>query len=114
MALPTKGYVFKVPKSDLPIFNGEKMLKLNRINSNDKTNDLIIKALTPTGKKVTGALSYEKFMNIILKNPNKVSNQFEAAETANLKRRMIYTPGTDRFVVMGQGATKENIQKRRA
>lgn len=129
MALPSSGYIFKVPTADKSIFDGESLLKLVKINSsnnnsNDKPPDgkIIVSASTPAGKKVSGTLNYDKFMQIITKNPVTAPQQFEKAVDKNVKRRTFLIPDQGgggklllgKLITMPQGATNVNIKRRKA
>ena len=122
MALPSRGYIFKVPPKHQPLFDGEALLKLNKLTQNNNTNNFVFNALTPSGKKVSGSLNYGSLMSIVTKNPKTAPQQFEEAQTRknnNIARRTIIMPRSNskllgRILIMPKGTTTANVKARKA
>ena len=119
MALPSSGYIFKVPTAEKPIFGGESLLKLKKMTQNNKTDKIVVNALTPNGRNVSGSLNYDSLMTMFMKNPKTAPKQFKKAENKDIARRMIRVPAMHsknmgRMIIMPAGTTTANVKARKA
>lgn len=119
MALPSSGYIFKVPTKDQPLFGGEALLKLNKITRNNNTNKFIVNASAPNGRKVSGTLNDDALLKIFTKSQKTAPQQFEKAVTRDTARRTILLPrmhskNMEKIIVMPRGATTANVKARKA
>uniref|UniRef100_A0A6C0IZK2 Uncharacterized protein n=1 Tax=viral metagenome TaxID=1070528 RepID=A0A6C0IZK2_9ZZZZ len=118
MALPLSGYIFKVPTAEKPLFSGESLLKLSKLTRNKDTNKIVVSALTPNGRKVSGSFHDDSLMTMFMKNPKTAPQQFEKAQTRDIARRTIRVPGTHsknigRIIIMPEGTTTANVKARK-